>query len=127
MPMQFTCVMTQSDQNYNPNLPGYHGRSMRETWFGPLIKEVEQRIITQQGDAWDRELFEEHLMGYTMRTDRYRLVVWRDHRDPKAAPIYVELFDHQTDPAETRNIASDHPDVVDTLRKQLDAGWKEAL
>lgn len=102
-------------------------QGMRETWFGPLIKEVEQRIIDQQGDVWNRELFEEHLMGYTMRTDRYRLVVWRDHRDPKAAPIYVELFDHQTDPAETRNIANDHPDVVDTLRKQLDAGWKEAL
>ena len=57
----------------NPLSPG-----MRETWFGPLIQDVEQRIIDQQGKRWDRELFEQHLMGYTMRTDRYRLVVWRD-------------------------------------------------
>lgn len=102
-------------------------KGMRETWFGPLIKEVEGRIIDQQGDKWDRELFEEHLMGYTMRTDRYRLVVWRDHRDPKAKPIYVELFDHETDPQETKNIASAHPDVVRSLSKQLNAGWKAAL
>ena len=37
---------------------------MRETWFGPLIKDVEQKIINQQGEKWDRELFEKHLMGW---------------------------------------------------------------
>ena len=37
---------------------------MRETFFGPLIEEVEGRIIEQQGDLWDRDLFENHLMGY---------------------------------------------------------------
>jgi iduronate 2-sulfatase len=106
----------------NPLSPG-----MRETWFGPLIKEVEGRIIAQQGDKWNRELFEQHLMGYTMRTDRYRLVVWRDHRDSNAEPLYIELFDHQTDPHETKNVAGDYPEIVSTLRKQLDAGWKKAL
>ncbi len=102
-------------------------QGMRETWFGPLIKEVEARIIDQQGDKWNRELFEQHLMGYTMRTDRYRLVVWRDHRDSTAEPIYVELFDHQTDPNETKNIATDKPDLVSKLTKQLNAGWQAAL
>ncbi len=102
-------------------------QGMRETWFGPLIKEVEDRIIAQQGDKWDRELFEEHLMGYTMRTDRYRLVVWRDHRDSTADPLYVELFDHQTDPRETKNIAADNTELVNKLTKQLDAGWQAAL
>jgi iduronate 2-sulfatase len=102
-------------------------QGMRETWFGPLIKEVEGRIIAQQGEKWDRELFEEHLMGYTMRTDRYRLVVWRDHRNAKAAPVYVELFDHLADPHETTNIASNNPKIVAALTKQLDSGWKAAL
>ncbi len=102
-------------------------QGMRETWFGPLIEEVESRIIAQQGDAWDRELFEQHLMGYTMRTDRYRLVVWRDHRDTRSKPVYIELFDHQSDPRETKNIADEKPDVVRLLRKQLDQGWKKAL
>ena len=106
----------------NPLSPG-----MRETWFGPLIEEVEQRIIDQQGKTWNRELFEQHLMGYTMRTDRYRLVLWRDHRDATAKPIYVELYDHQSDPQETNNIASDSPDIVDQLSQQHDAGWQHAL
>lgn len=34
-------------------------------------------------------------MGYTMRTDRYRLVVWKDTSHPDAEPILVELYDHQ--------------------------------
>ena len=56
---------------------------MRETWFGPLITEVEARIMAQQKDKWDRDLFENRLMGYTMRTDRYRLVVWKDTSHPR--------------------------------------------
>ena len=90
-------------------------------------QEVEQRIIRQQGDTWDRELFENHLMGYTMRTDRYRLVVWRDRRDPQAEPVFVELYDHATDPQETENIARAHPQIVSRLTEQLRDGWKAAL
>lgn len=100
---------------------------MRETWFGPLINEVESRIIKQQGEKWDRELFEEHLMGYTMKTDRYRLVVWRDHRARKAKPIYTELFDHRTDPQETKNIAAANPKVVAELMVRFNKGWQAAL
>ena len=102
-------------------------REMRETWFGPLIEQVEAQIITQQGKKWNRELFEQHLMGYAMRTDRYRLVVWRDHRNLNAKPLFVELYDHQTDPQETRNLATDQPEVVRKLREQLDAGWRNTL
>lgn len=102
-------------------------QGMRETWFGPLINQVEERIIAQQGAKWDRELFEEHLMGYTMRTDRYRLVVWQDHRDLSAEPVYIELFDHQTDPSETKNVAGENPKVVNALQEQRRAGWKSAL
>ena len=98
----------------NPLSPG-----MRQTFFGPLIENVERRIIEQQGDTWNRDLFENHLMGYSMRTDRYRLVSWRDHRDRKADPIFVELFDHQSDPTETENIASKNPELVKKLTQQL--------
>lgn len=98
--------------------------AMRETWFGPLISDVEQRIIKQQGPAWDRELFEKHLMGYTMRTDRYRLVLWLDHRNRDSNAIDVELYDHETDPMETRNIAEDNPELVARLSKQLREQWK---
>lgn len=102
-------------------------KGMRETWFGPLIEQVEARIIAQQGKKWNRSLFEEHLMGYTIRTDRYRLVVWRDHRDAESVPVYVELFDHMRDPQESKNIASENPEIVRKLTAQLKAGWKEAF
>ncbi len=100
---------------------------MRETFFGPLIRDVEQRIIDQMGDRWDRELFEKHLMGYAMRTDRYRLVEWRDIRRPDAEPIFIELYDYRDDPQETRNIAAERPELVRRLRQQMKAGWKAAL
>jgi iduronate 2-sulfatase len=106
----------------NPLSPG-----MRQTFFGPLIDEVEARIIKQQGDAWNRELFEHHLMGYTMRTARYRLVIWRDHRDAAAEPVFVELYDHETDPQETVNVADDHPEVVQRLSAVMAKGWKGSL
>ena len=105
----------------NPLSPG-----MRETFFGPLIKDVEERIIKQQGDAWDRELFENHLTGYTLRTNRYRLVVWRDHRDASSQSVFTELFDHDKDPNETVNVASDQPDLVKDLTAILYQSLKKS-
>jgi len=92
---------------------------MRQTFFGPLIEQVEGRIMAQVGDAWDREFFENDLMGYALRTDRYRLVVWRDRRDRDAAPVCVELYDHDRDPNETVNVASQHPELVKQLTARL--------
>ncbi|MEO0447877.1 MAG: sulfatase, partial [Verrucomicrobiota bacterium] len=93
--------------------------AMRETFFGPLISEVEERIITQQGDTWDRDLFENHLMGYALRTDTHRAIFWLDDRDHAATPLNIELFDHRSDPEETVNIARQHPELVETLRTRL--------
>jgi iduronate 2-sulfatase len=96
---------------------------MRETFFGPLIEEVEGRIIEQHGEQWDRDLFENHLMGYSLRTNRYRVVTWLDSRNPKVEPVFVELFDHDKDPKETVNVAEDNPAVV----KELSAKVQEYL
>lgn len=92
---------------------------MRETYFGPLIEEVEKRIIAQQKEKWDRDLFENHLMGYAMRDERYRLVVWKDRRDSTKEPIYVELYDHLNDASETKNVAKQHPKVVKKMLAEL--------
>ena len=100
---------------------------MRETFFGDLIEEVEARIKKQQGETWDRELFEHRLMGYTMRTEHHRLVLWKDTGARDAEPIFTELYDYNTDPMETRNIADEHPELVAKLTAQFDAGWENAL
>lgn len=99
---------------------------LRETFFGPLIEGIEKKIMVQQGDAWNRELFEQYLMGYTMRTERYRLVIWRDRRKPESEAVFTELFDHKTDPHETENVAAQNPKIVAQLEKQLRAGWRTA-
>lgn len=100
--------------------------AMRETYFGPLLGEVEARIKRQMGEQWDRDLFENDLTGYSMRTNRYRLVVWQDTNNPDRPPLFTELYDHSVDPQETTNIAKQHPAVVGELKIQLDAGWRSA-
>ena len=102
-------------------------QGVRETFFGPLIEKVEGRIIEQQKENWDRELFENDLMGYAMRTDRYRLVLWKDYTKLNAEPLFVELYDHKKDPDETRNVAAKRPELVKRLLAQFHEGWKGAL
>ena len=99
--------------------------AMRKTFFGPLITEKEQLIEDELPGEWSREKFEEHVMGYTMRTDRYRLVRWVDVRNPEKA-LAVELYDHQADPHETKNIAAEKADTVKKLSAKMNAGWKPA-
>lgn len=79
--------------------------AMRGTLFGPLVTGVEAQLAREHGARYGRELFERHVTGYTMRTDRHRLVTWVDRRAPQGEPLAVELYDHETDPGETRNIA----------------------
>jgi arylsulfatase A-like enzyme len=62
------------------------------------------------------------LMGYSMRTDRYRFTIWVAQTD-HAKVDAIELYDHQTDPQENINIAKDPANVE--LVKQLMAQWKQ--
>jgi len=50
---------------------------------------------------------------------RYRFATWLDSRDLSADPVFVELYDHDTDPNETVNVAADHPEVVKSLSSEL--------
>ena len=92
---------------------------MRKTFFGSLIVEIENQIKEQYKNQWDRELFENHLMGYTLRTDFYRLVAWLDYRDVQKKPLHLELYDHRKDPQETVNIATEFPEKANELLRKL--------
>lgn len=56
-------------------------------------------------------------LGRAIRTDRYRLVQWKD-LDSREEPDY-ELFDYVSDPLETKNLAGEHPELVQTLLAKL--------
>jgi arylsulfatase A-like enzyme len=65
------------------------------------------------------------LMGYAVRTDRYRYVEWRKKEGGEV--VARELYDHQMDPEESVNVADEAANkaVVEKLAKQLAAGWKD--
>ncbi|MDU0353782.1 hypothetical protein RS130_07445 [Paraglaciecola aquimarina] len=94
---------------------------MRETYFGELIERVENKIKKQFPKKWDRELFERHLMGYSMRTEQYRLIAWLDSRDISKPAVYIELYDHNNDQQESKNIAVNKPELVKRLLVELKA------
>ena len=94
--------------------------------FKPLFDNPER--------AWKKAAFSQYphgakgvgpVMGYSMRTDRYRFTEWavpaKDFRE-------VELYDHKDDPQENVNLAGmpEHAATVKELTAQLHAGWKAA-
>ena len=60
------------------------------------------------------------VMGYSMRTDRFRFTMWVDRKDPGDVAA-IELYDHQIDPEENTNVAGDpqYNDTVLRLQSQL--------
>ena len=76
-----------------------------------------------------------HVMGYTMKTDKYRYTEWaKFNQAPTYKPdwntIYgVELYDHTVDPDENNNVASvsTYADIKQQLRSQLRSGWRSTL
>ena len=68
------------------------------------------------------------LMGYAMRTERYRFVVWVGRNDHSKIDA-TELYDHATDPQENQNIAQrpENAALVEKLMTQWNAGWKGAM
>jgi len=58
------------------------------------------------------------LLGRAIRTDRYRMVEWK-RIGADATTAEYELYDYRADPAETRNLAAERPDVMAELKALL--------
>lgn len=89
-------------------------------------------LMTDPKLSWKKAAFSQYprqknLMGYAMRTDRYRYVEWIN-RDTKKAEGW-ELYDHQKDPDENVNVATrpENQELLARLSEQLHRGWKAAL
>ncbi|NLX96334.1 MAG: sulfatase [Rhodopirellula sp.] len=100
----------------------------------PLPAHLEGTSFAKLLDAperpWKEAAFSQYprgkIMGYSMRTDRYRLTRWLQ---PDGTEVASELYDHQDDPAENVNLAAspEGKSLADQLDKQMQAGWKGAL
>lgn len=67
--------------------------------------------LMQNRDAgWEEAAYGYFRNGISLRTGRYRLTRYFRKQEP-----VVELYDHDNDPFETRNIAGEFPGVVESL------------
>lgn len=58
------------------------------------------------------------LIGRAIRTAQHRLVEWKKPGAPAESAI-LELYDYQSDPAETKNLVAEQPEFVAELRRLL--------
>jgi iduronate 2-sulfatase len=104
-----------------PRPDGVEGHS-----FAPLLDDPKQ--------PWKAAAFSQYprggrdtgpLMGYAVRTDRYRYVEWRKRNTGEV--VARELYDHRSDPEEDTNVAGEAANrtAVEELAKRLAAGWKD--
>jgi arylsulfatase A-like enzyme len=92
-----------------------------------LLNNPQGSVKAAAFSQFPRTVGKQSLMGYTMRTERYRLTRWVNRADHTKVAA-VELYDHQTDPQENTNVANDpaHKALVEKLTAQWLAGWQGA-
>jgi len=106
-----------------PAPPGLEGTSLV-----PLLEDPGRPWKSAAFSQYPRSQEGRQLMGYSMRTDQYRLTMWVHRDDPNRVDAF-ELYDHRDDPQENENIAVrlDMAAAVRDLTAKLRAGWPAAL
>jgi iduronate 2-sulfatase len=85
----------------------------------PVLKDSDARVRDHAFHCFPKQT-----LGRAIRTERYRLVEWKQPGDaPNTAEL--ELYDYNTDPLETKNLVSEQPEIVNQLRTIL-AKYPEA-
>ena len=80
----------------------------------PVLRNPKARVRDHAFHAYPRG----RKLGRAIRTQRYRLVEWRNHSDPDAGVDY-ELYDYKTDPWETQNHHAAKPKAAEKLKAIL--------
>jgi iduronate 2-sulfatase len=92
-----------------PDVP----QSIDGTSLVPVLKNPGARVRDHAYHAYPKRK-----LGRAIRTERYRLVEWRDWGNGRDNVEY-ELYDYETDPLETENLAAKHPEIVGQLKQIL--------
>lgn len=90
--------------------------------FVPLLENPEE--------SWKKAAFSQYprggdIMGYSLRTDRYRFTRWQHIGNPDQIEA-LELYDHRKDPMETVNQIEnpEYTDVIEKLAEIHKEGWR---
>jgi iduronate 2-sulfatase len=81
----------------------------------PVLKDPSVRVRDCATHAFPRG---EGRIGRAIRTERYRLIEWKKPGTPSDDADF-ELYDYESDPTETENLAKRKPEVVKELRAML--------
>nr|CAB3263463.1 iduronate 2-sulfatase-like [Phallusia mammillata] len=110
------------------------GKKREITWKDAVFSQYPRPSDYPQMNTDLPSLKDIKIMGYTMRTNRYRYTEWVgfDPTNFKANFTEVhgkELYLHNSDPLEIYNVANlkMYADLAESLHKKLLAGWKGAL
>ena len=81
----------------------------------PVLREPAARVRDHAYHTFPRQRAGRNAIGRAIRNERYRLVEWKQ---PGAAAdtADLELYDYQTDPEETKNLADSQPEIVKQMR-----------
>ncbi len=74
-------------------------------------------LLNNTNNKWENVSYGYFRNGISMRTERYRLTKYFRDAEPT-----IELYDHQNDPNETKNIAAEQPEIVNSLLPFLEKG-----
>ena len=94
-------------------------RELEGVSLAPMMRDANAKVKDAAISQFPRTHEGRLYMGYAMRTERYRLVVWLDRKTGKTAA--AELYDHENDPQENANIANrpEQRAVVERLSKRI--------
>ena len=95
-----------------PTAPDFDGRSFKELLTNPTASTTARSIAVEK----QRTLEPQKDHNFALMTQRWRLV------QEKKSPI--ELFDITSDPAQTTDVANQHPEVVQSLKADYDRYWQ---
>ncbi len=92
----------------------------------PLL-DTKKKTSIEQDFALSQYHRKKTVMGYSLRTERYRYTEWHDNNYRSNQPyldtniVGVELYDYESDPNETKNLAEHtvYQNVVVDLKKKL--------
>ena len=81
----------------------------------PVLRDPSARVRDHAYHAYPKSK-----IGRAIRTERYRLVEWKNPGDNPGRAEY-ELYDYKTDPLERENLAMKRPEIVTELKRILAA------
>jgi iduronate 2-sulfatase len=103
------------------------------TSFLPILKNPNQlwksAVFSQYPRSLKGHRHSKHgdIMGYALRTERYRYVEWQDWKSKDI--VARELYDFKDDPFEISNVAGEEKNrpVIVELSERLARGWQSVL